>query len=197
MDFDVFLAVLTFGFVSSMTPGPNNMMVMASGANFGFRRTIPHMAGVFLGFPAMIFLVGFGLMGLFQSWPLSFTVLKVLSVTYMLYLAWKIAHATAPNEADPSGQPIGFFQAALFQWVNPKAWTMSLTGITVYVGDGNFTGVTILALVFVFYGMLSTASWTLLGQQLRRLLSNNFRLRLFNWTMAVLLIATLYPVLKL
>ena len=122
-----------FALVSSITPGPNNLMLMASGANYGFRLTIPHMLGVSIGFMLMALLVGMGLAQLFQVFPVSYTVLKVVSVLYLLFLAWKIATAATPgSNTSASGQPFTFVQAALFQWVNPKAWTMALTAITIY-----------------------------------------------------------------
>ena len=120
-------ALLAFAFVTSVTPGPNNMMLMASGANFGFRRTVPHMFGIAIGFTAMVFLVGMGLTGLFLAEPRLGKALAVVSVVYMLWLAWKIAHAAPPEERPSEARPLTFLQAAAFQWVNPKAWAMALS----------------------------------------------------------------------
>jgi threonine/homoserine/homoserine lactone efflux protein len=133
MTYDLVLALSLFALVSSITPGPNNLMLMASGANFGFRRTIPHMLGVGIGFTLMIVLVGIGLVQIFDLYPISHQILKVVSVIYLFWLARKIANA-APPEGDVANEstPITFIQAALFQWVNPKAWTMALTAITAY-----------------------------------------------------------------
>lgn len=195
MTLELFTALVAFALVTVITPGPNNLMLMASGANFGFRRTVPHMMGIGLGFPSMVFLVGIGVMQLFDRWPASYTILKVLSVAYLLYLAWKIANATPPKDATAEGRPLTFLQAAAFQWVNPKAWSMALSAITLYAASRDLAAVLWVAGVYVAASVVSTTSWTVLGQQLRRLLATPARLRVFNWTMAVLLVATLIPVL--
>lgn len=193
---DLFLALASFAFVTVITPGPNNLMLMTSGANFGFRRSIPHMLGVGLGFPMMILPVGLGVMQVFDMWPLSLSILKVLSIIYMLYLAWRIAHAAPPDGAAQAGsKPFTFLQAAAFQWVNPKAWSMALGAITLYATGRDLSAVLWVAGTYVAMGCISTTSWTVLGQQLRRLLNRPTRLRVFNWTMAALLVASLIPVL--
>ena len=195
MTYEILTALTGFAFVSSITPGPNNMMLMASGANFGFRRTIPHMLGIGIGFTVMILLVGLGLIGLFDAYPISHTILTVLSVGYMLWLAFRIANAAAPETGTAKRKPFSFLQAALFQWVNPKAWTMGLTAITLYAPDRSLTTITMVALVFGAINLPSVSTWTVLGQQLSRVLASPARLRAFNWTMAVLLVASLWPVL--
>jgi threonine/homoserine/homoserine lactone efflux protein len=182
-----------FAFVSSITPGPNNMMLMASGANFGLRRTVPHMLGVAIGFTVMIVLVGIGLVGLFEAWPPLFKILKVVSAVYLLWLAWKIATSPAPTSSgnDSSGRPMTFVQAALFQWVNPKAWTMALTAITVYAGTRNVLAVIGVAAVFGAINLPTVGVWAAMGQYLRRWMSNDRQRRAFNWGMAVLLVLSL------
>ena len=198
MTYELFLALALFAFVSSITPGPNNLMLMASGANFGFRRTIPHMLGVALGFVFMVVLVGAGLVQIFDAFPVSYSALKVASVIYLTYLAWKIAHA-GPTEASGSrGTPMTFLQAAAFQWVNPKAWAMALTAVTVYTPSGSGVAVVILvALVFGLVNLPSIGIWAFLGVQMRRFLTTAGRLRTFNWIMATLLILSLWPILQL
>lgn len=203
MSHDALIALVAFAFVTSITPGPNNLMLMASGANFGFRRTVPHMLGVGIGFVVMVALVGVGLMQVFDAVPASYTVLKVVSVAYLLYLAWRIATAAPPDApgrttesaADRTGRPFTFLQAALFQWVNPKAWTMALTAIAVYAPSRSLGAVTFVALVFGAVNLPSVGSWALLGQGMRRWLDTGPRLRVFNAAMAALLVASLYPVL--
>ncbi len=195
MTHDLLLALLAFAFVSSITPGPNNLMLMASGANFGFRRTIPHMLGIGLGFTFMVLLVGAGLVQLFDKYPVSYMVLKLVSVVYLLYLAWKIAHAAPVKGEAGAGAPMTFLQAAAFQWVNPKAWAMALTATTAYTPDQTLTAIVIVALIFGAVNLPSVSTWTLLGQQMARILTNPRRLVAFNWTMAALLVASLYPVL--
>jgi len=192
---ELFTALVTFSLVTVITPGPNNLMLMASGANFGFRRTIPHMMGVGIGFPAMVVLVGVGVMQVFDLWPVTYTVLKLLSIAYLLYLAWRIANAAPPKDSQADGRPLTFLQSAAFQWVNPKAWSMALSAITLYAASRDIPAVLWVAGVYVAASVISTTSWTVLGQQLRRLLKNPARLRAFNWVMAVLLVTTLIPVL--
>ena len=194
MTYDILTALLIFAFVSSITPGPNNLMLMASGANFGFVRTIPHMLGVGLGFVAMVALVGLGLMQVFDRFPVAHTVLAVASVAYLLWLAFKIARAGAPQDGDNTGTPMTFLQAAAFQWVNPKAWTMALTAITLYAPDRSVLTILLVAGAFGAVNLPCVSSWTVLGQQMRRLLTSPARLTAFNWTMAALLVASLYPV---
>ena len=188
-------ALVLFALVTSVTPGPNNLMLMASGANFGFRRTVPHMLGVSLGFAMMTFLVGAGLTGLFQTHPVATTALEVVSVAYMLWLAWKIAHAAAPKDRQAGGTPMTFLQAAAFQWVNPKAWAMALSAVTLYAPDRSLWTVALVAAIFGAVNLPSVSLWTLTGQQLRRVLTNPRRLTIFNWTMAGLLVLSLVPVL--
>ena len=133
MNIEILTALATFAFVSSITPGPNNLMLMSSGANFGFKLTIPHMLGVSLGFVIMVCLVGAGLIQIFDIYPITYQVLKVFSVIYLVYLAYKIATSKPIEDQKINNtKPFSFLQAAMFQWVNPKAWTMALTAISVY-----------------------------------------------------------------
>ena len=193
---DLLLALAGFAFVTSITPGPNNLMLMASGANFGLRRTVPHALGVAGGFVLMAGAMGLGLGALFQSLPWARPALTVLAVLYMLWLAWRIATAAPPREGAAGGRPLTFLQAAGFQWVNPKAWMMAVGAMTVYAPDGLAWQVATVALVFGAVNLPSVGTWALAGTQLRRVLTNPARLRLFNWTMAALLIASLWPVVR-
>lgn len=195
MPYELLTALVSFCFVSSITPGPNNLMLMASGANFGFIRTLPHMLGIGIGFMLMVFLVGIGLAQVFDTYPVAHMILKIVSVVYMLYLAWKIATAAPATKGNASGTPMTFLQAASFQWVNPKAWTMAITAITVYTPDTAFRSIVIVAAVFGAINLPSVSFWAVLGQQMARILTNPARLRAFNWSMAALLVASLYPVL--
>jgi len=197
MDFESLTALALFAFVSSATPGPNNLMLMASGANFGFLRSIPHMMGISIGFMVMVFAVGAGLVQIFDRFPVIYDVLKIVSVIYMFWLAWKIAHAAPVTKNAEAGAPMTFLQAAAFQWVNPKAWAMALTAITVYIGDAGLIWLGVGALMFAVVNLPSVSMWTVAGQQMQRFLTNPRRLAVYNWTMATLLIASLYPVLGL
>ncbi len=193
---DLLLALAGFAAVTLVTPGPNNMMLLASGANFGYRPTIPHLVGISVGFGLMVVLVGMGLMGLFELIPPLQWVLKTASVAFLLWLAWKIAHAAAPgSQARAPARPITFLQAAAFQWVNPKAWTMALTSIAAYAPERSLVAVAVVAAMFLVLNLFSGSFWMLLGREARRLLSNPARRAAFNWTMAGLLLATLIPVL--
>jgi threonine/homoserine/homoserine lactone efflux protein len=195
MNYELLTALMVFAFVSSITPGPNNLMLMSSGANFGFRRTVPHMLGVGLGFVLMVIVVGVGLMRLFDIYPPSYDMLKVVSVLYLLYLSFKMATATDPIDgSDGRLTPFSFVQAVLFQWINPKAWTMALTAISVYAPSHSFVSVAIVAGIFGAINLPAVSVWTVMGQQLRRVLTSKLRLRAFNVTMAVLLLTSLYPV---
>ena len=200
MPLDLFLALAAFAFVSSITPGPNNLMLMASGANFGVLRTVPHMLGVGIGFTLMTMLVGLGVMRLLNAVPASYTVLKLISVGYLLYLAWKIASAAPLSKSDHAAQhakPLTFLQAALFQWVNPKAWAMALTAVGAYSQvERPIISVLIVALVFGAINLPTVSLWTIAGAQLRRLLSDPAKLRGFNITAGLLLAASAVPILS-
>ena len=195
MTTEILLALITFAFVSSATPGPNNLMLIASGANYGFRRTLPHMFGISLGHAFMVTMVGIVLLDMFERFPVLNIVLKLLCVAYMLWLAWKIATALPPESKQVTGKPFTFLQAAAFQWVNPKAWSMALGAITLYAPGREFSAVLWVAGTYVLCALVSTTSWAAAGQQLRRLLTNRTRLRAFNWTMAAALIASMIPVI--
>ena len=194
MTHELIIALIGFAAVSSLTPGPNNLMLMASGANFGFRRTLPHMLGVGIGFTVMIVLVGAGLMAAFDRFPMLHTVLKVVAVLYLGWLAWKIAHAAAPQPQGEEARPMTFLQAAAFQWANPKAWSMALTAIAAYAPDRTLPAVILVALVFGAVNLPSVSVWTVLGGRVRLWLTDTRRLTIFNWTMAALLVASLIPV---
>ncbi len=194
MTWDALLPLVVFAFVTSITPGPNNLMLMASGANFGFWRTIPHMLGIGLGFVVLLILIGAGLARVFDAYPAAYVLLKVLAVAYLLYLAWRIASAAAPSADAAAARPLTLLQAALFQWANPKAWSMALTAVTVYAPSQSLGALIVVALVFGAINVPSVSAWALLGQELRRLLTRPRRLRAFNVTMAVLLVASLYPI---
>jgi threonine/homoserine/homoserine lactone efflux protein len=197
MTLEALYTLALFAFVSSSTPGPNNLMLMASGANFGFLRSVPHMAGISIGFMVMLFAVGAGLIQIFDRLPVIYTVLKVVSVIYMLWLAWKIANAAPVTKNAEAGAPMTFLQAAAFQWVNPKAWAMALTAITVYMSEASLMWLAVGAFLFAVVNLPSVSLWTVAGQQMQRILTNPRRLRAYNWTMAALLIASLYPMLEL
>ncbi len=180
-----------------ITPGPNNVMLMASGVNFGFRRTLPHMLGISLGFPAMVLAIGIGLGSLFETYPQIHVILKYIGIAYLLWLAWKIAIAGRADDTGTEAKPFNFFQAMAFQWVNPKAWIVAVGAISTYTSlQGDiFREVLLIAAIFGLVAVPSVTVWTLFGAAIRRLLSSTRALTLFNWSMAGLLVASLLPIL--
>ena len=201
MNFNVELvaAMAMFAFVTSVTPGPNNMMLLASGVNFGVKRTVPHWLGVSLGHFVMLLLVGAGLESLLKAFPLVYQVMKVVGFAYLVYLAWGVAQSGAPQRnGEEAVQPITFLGAAAFQWVNPKAWIMAIGYFSNYMPtDASLTFVVLTCFMFSAINFPSVGLWVWLGAKLERYLQRNSVRRVFNGTMAVLLIASMVPVLML
>ena len=196
MRFEILYALLAFSFVSAITPGPNNLMLMTSGLNFGFRRTIPHMLGVGLGFAIMVGLVGLGLDALFAQFPALLPTMRYLGAAYLLWLAIKLAMAGPVSETESSGKPLSFLGAAAFQWINPKAWVIAVSALTAYAVSENYTySVVVVALVSGIVSLPCIAAWVTFGAAMRRVLGNPRFVRPFNITMALLLIASIIPVL--
>jgi threonine/homoserine/homoserine lactone efflux protein len=199
MNTDWLAAFLAFAFSTAGTPGPNNMMLAASGATFGLRRTAAHIAGIAIGFPSMIAAVGLGLGEAFRLFPVLQNILKWVGGAYLLWLAWKTATAAgvSPHEerAKERGKPLTFWQAAAFQWVNPKAWTMIMAMMSVYAGRNSDyrTDVILMASMFVAVAFTTALAWALVGVGAGRLLSPA-RLVWFNRLMAALMAASLVMV---
>ena len=192
---ELLAALALFAFVSSITPGPNNTMLMASGANFGFRASIPHMIGVSGGFLLLVVAVGLGLGGLFAAYPELHDVLAVAGGLYLLWLAWKIAISSGLGTGEAGARPQTFLQAAAFQWVNPKAWAMALGAVTAYAPrDGYVANILVVSVIFTAINLPCVASWTGFGVGLRRFLDRPAVLRAFNVGMALLLVLSLLPV---
>lgn len=187
-------ALLAFAFATSVTPGPNVIMVAASAANHGVRATVPHMAGITIGFPVMIVLVGLGLAGPFAASPTLHTVLKWIGAAWIVWLAWKIARAGAPGEG-VARPPLGFLGAAAFQWVNPKAWLLALAAIPAFTRPGGdvLVETLVIAAAFLAVSPPSVAFWAVVGAGTGRILRSPRQLRAFNVTMAVLLVLSLVP----
>ncbi len=190
------LAVIPFAVSSTFTPGPNNLMVMASAANFGYARTVPHMAGITAGFPLMVVGVGIGLAPLFERYPAAHVALKIAGAAYLLYLAWRIANAGSVRGGNSRARPIRFYEAALFQLINPKAWVMAVGAIATYTTvGGNIIAETLtIAGVFLAITFPATSLWASFGLGMRQLLTSDGAIRAFNWSMAVLLVASLAPI---
>ncbi|ACP25776.1 putative amino acid efflux protein, LysE family [Sinorhizobium fredii NGR234] len=194
---DTLLALFLFALTTSITPGPNNMMLFASGVNFGFARTIPHMLGIGGGFFVLLIAVGLGLGALLHSVPLLYTTLKFAGGAYLVWIAWKIGSSRSLGEGKAGAVPLTFLQAAAFQWVNPKAWVMAVSAMATYTGgDSYLMSVLVVGLVFAIVNVPSVSTWAGFGSVLRQWLSEPARLKWFNITMAVLLVVSLWPMLK-
>jgi len=198
MSADIFAALVAFAFVSSVTPGPNNFMLLASGVNFGFRRTVPHMFGIAGGFASLLLAVGFGLGALLAAVPALHLALKIVGGAYLLYLAWRIAMSrTLDTRQGQNGRPMTFLEAAAFQWVNPKAWMMSVTAMAIYTSpQAPVLSVLLVALAFTLVNFPSVSIWAGFGTAMRGFLADPVRLKWFNIAMGLLLAASLWPMLR-
>ncbi|AGB45872.1 LysE family translocator [Mesorhizobium sp. ESP6-5] len=198
MTLDAFLALLLYALVTSVTPGPNNFMLLASGVNFGIVRTIPHMLGISIGFLVLLLAVGFGLGAVLTAFPALHTGLKIAGAVYLLYLAWKIAMSRSlSGKGETDARPMRFIDAAAFQWVNPKAWVMAITAMAVYTNpERPFLSVILIGVAFTVVNLPSVSVWAGFGTALRGFLSDPVRLKWFNIAMGVLLAATLWPMLR-
>jgi threonine/homoserine/homoserine lactone efflux protein len=196
---ELLVPLIVFCIVTLFTPGPNNLMLMTSGLNHGLKRTIPHMLGVALGFPFLVLCVGLGLGVIFTTYPIVYTVIKYAGAAYMLYLAWVIARSAPPNvdsQAKTSKKPITFFQAAAFQWVNPKGWAMAVSSVATYTAIADYPlNMIVIGILFTVFGLASSVSWAGLGVILQKFLHRPKLVRGFNILMAILLVASLYPVI--
>jgi threonine/homoserine/homoserine lactone efflux protein len=194
MTLESFLALGLYSFASSITPGPNNLMLLASGVNFGFRRTIPHMLGIAFGFTTMLVLVGVGLGAALDLVPGLFVALKIACVLYLLWLAYGLATSGSLASGSARARPMRFIEAALFQFVNPKAWAMALTAMALYTHpDDYFMSVLVVAGMFGAINLPSVSTWAGFGVALRGFLSDPGRLKLFNRGMAALLLVSTVP----
>jgi threonine/homoserine/homoserine lactone efflux protein len=195
MDLNHYWAMGVFAFVMAFTPGPNNIMLAASGVNFGFARTIPHMSGVIIGFAVLVAACAAGLGLVVTALPSLQIALKIAGALYMLWLAWKVATAhRSEGDAASTGRPLTFLQAALFQWINPKALMTALSAAAIYLRPGQETrDLAVMLAVFSVITLFSAVAWISFGVGLRRLLQNPAHARIFNIAMAVLLVASIVP----
>jgi threonine/homoserine/homoserine lactone efflux protein len=186
---DNFVGLALFAFVGAFTPGPNNIMVTASGATFGLARSVPHIAGVTAGFAIMVIAFGLGLGSVFQSFPWLHHWLRIAGALYLIYLAWRIARAGDPGAAEPARRPLSFIEAALFQWLNIKAWTLAIGVIAAFttVGGDLYRELSAITLVFAIATVISLLCWCLFGMAIRRFLSSPRALRITNLALAALL----------
>ncbi|MCF1471140.1 LysE family translocator [Agrobacterium vitis] len=193
---ETLVALILFAFTTSITPGPNNMMLFASGVNFGFLRTLPHMLGIGAGFFTLLIGVGLGLGALLAAVPVLYHGLKIAGGLYLLWIAWKIGSSRSLGEGKAQAVPMSFLAAAGFQWINPKAWVMAVTAMATYTNPQVYWfTVFLVGLVFALVNVPVVSAWAGFGSVLREWLSNPVRLTWFNITMALLLVVSLWPML--
>ena len=189
---DALIGLMGFAAVTTITPGPNNAMLMASGATVGLRGSWRHMAGIMLGFAAMVLVLGAGLAPAAQAHSGLRRVMQAAGLAYVLWLAWKIAQAR-PSQVKAAGRPVGLWQAAAFQWVNPKAWAMVLAALATY--GAALGGPLPVASIFAVVGLPCHVLWVVAGARIARLIDAPERLRMFNTAMAGVMVLSMLPVL--
>ena len=191
-----FGSVAAFALAMAATPGPNNAMVAASGARFGISRTLPHLVGITLGFPVMLLAVAIGAGQILAATPWLHTILRWVGAAYILWLAWTIARPHPPAASETRRRPLGLLPAALFQWINPKAWIIAVSAVVTYTGEGAPLAQTLaMAAVFGVVTFPAVLFWTIVGAGAARILRTDRALRRFDLVMAVLLVASLVPIL--
>ena len=192
------LALTLFALSTAGTPGPNNLMLTASGANYGFLKTIPHMAGILAGFAALLIAVATGLGSIFELWPLTHTILKIVGTAYLFYLAWKIASSNGFSaQGSKDSKPLTLWQAACFQFVNPKAWVMCITAVSTFAKEGEQYALSALLIIGAYtLIMLNTLPiWTLFGKLIGQKLKTNNARTYFNYSMGGLTAASVMLIL--
>ena len=188
-------SILSFVVATAFTPGPNNLMLLSSGLSFGYRGTVPLIAGIMIGFPLMVVAVGLGIGELFLVFPMLYSILKVVGISYLLWMAWKISQVKGSLHTDETNKPFSVLQSALFQWVNPKAWIMAITSTTSFISNEGEIQLQVLFIAFIYLvvGLFSTHSWALGGVLLQKFIQKEKNLRIFNVTMAVLMVFSVLP----
>ncbi|ARD21819.1 MULTISPECIES: LysE family translocator [Shewanella] len=190
---ELVFTIALFAFSAGITPGPNNIMLMTSGVNFGIKRSMPHLLGIIIGFPSMVVAIGLGLSAVFQAYPMTHQVIKVAGIIYLLYLSWRIANSSSNLEGKQTAKPFNFFQAAAFQWVNPKGWIMAVGAIATFtdISHALIPQVLTIAVVFFMVALPCASIWLSFGIGLKKLLKNERQQRIFNISMALLLVLSI------
>ncbi len=193
-----YVNIILFAIIGAGTPGPNNTMIMTSGLNFGVRRSLPHFFGIILGFPLMVMAVGLGMAGIFETYPGLHVGMKIAGASYLTFLAWKIASAPVTESSQTKGKPLTFLQAAAFQWVNPKAWTLAIGATATYtvIGASYFAQVLTISGLILLFSSPCVLLWLVFGASLKKFLKNATYVRAFNISMALLLMLSLVPVFQ-
>lgn len=193
------ISIATFTISTVTTPGPNNIMLLSSGLTFGYKKTIPHMSGIIVGFPFMVVLVGLGMGVIFEKFPVILSILKIVGILYLFWMAFKIANNTSAYEVNKGqkSEPFTFFQAAIFQWVNPKAWIMAITAISIFVtaNENSYLQVITIAFIYFLSSIISANSWAFGGVVLKKFIKNESSVKKLNIIMAILLIASVLPII--
>ncbi|MGF1735638.1 LysE family translocator [Photobacterium satsumensis] len=194
---DYLLSLILFAVVSSATPGPNNILVMTSGLNFGIKKSLPVLCGICIGFAFMLLLVGLGFGQVFELFPRLHTIIKVSGVLYLLYLAWLISSSSDGLGTKEQPEPLTFFNGALFQWVNAKAWVVATGAIAAFTASGSaFTTQTLtLAGTFLIVSFPCVGIWLYFGSWLKRYLNHEHHRKWFNFLMSGLLVFSVLPVI--
>ena len=193
------ISIGTFALTSATTPGPNNIMLLSSGLTFGYKKTIPHISGIVIGFPLMVLLIGLGFGVVFEKFPLLLSGLKIVGILYLFWMALKIARNTGTYDVEESedSKPFTFLQAATFQWVNPKAWIMAITAISIFVtaNDNTIFQVVVISTIFFITAIISSNTWAFGGVVLKKFIKDESMVRKLNIAMAILLIASVLPII--
>lgn len=194
---ELYFAAFLFALTATITPGPNNIMIMTSGLNHGVKKSLPHLLGICFGFPAMVVVIGLGFGVIFETYPITHEIIKILGVIYLLYLAWLIASTSPKPVHGKRSKPFNFIQAALFQWVNPKGWVMATSAISAYTSlSGDiFIQVIYIALIFLIVAFPCCGIWLFFGSGLSKYLTSPKHQKVFNVSMALLLVASIMPVI--
>lgn len=193
---EFYLTVLIFCFAAAGAPGPNAIMLVASGLNHGVRNSLPHYFGISLGFPLMVAVIGFGLGAVFTRYPIIHQVIKYLGISYLLFLAWKIANTKNARIHSSAKNPLTFFQAAAFQWVNPKAWVIAIGAIATFTDGNNMQlQITFITIAYLMACFLCMGLWLILGASLQRLIHKPKQFQRFNFLMAALLVISVIPMI--
>ncbi|NAR85749.1 LysE family translocator [Acinetobacter haemolyticus] len=192
-----FFSFIVYSTVTSITPGPNNIMLAASGLNFGLKRSIPLILGIGFGFGVMVILVGYGIGAALGSSPLLYEILKIIGISYLLYLAYKIYRAGSIKTDTKVDKPLSFMGAALFQWVNPKAWIMAMGAITTYSSaNSRLVEFVFIGVIFGLVSIPSVGVWAYMGEKLKMIVNHPRKVQLFNTVMALLLVASVIVPIK-
>lgn len=192
-----YTAILLFAASTTVTPGPNNVMIMASGLNHGIHKSLPHFLGICFGFPAMVVAVGFGIGVIFEQYPVLHEIIKIIGVLYLLYLAYVIAHSSGSTLQSKKSKPLTFLQAAIFQWVNPKAWIMATGAVAAYttLNANIYLEVLLIGLAFFVVAFPAVGVWLVFGANFKKILKQTKHRQTFNFSMALLLVISVAPII--